>query len=114
VATFIGPIAGLLVTAGAIEVWHFWVASILQTIMGVSVVVGSSYITDTFPEESLGTALSLLNSTPWIGIVIGLSTGGMAISTFGMIPTLLISAVISFIALLLLLPMKMEKAKHAV
>lgn len=113
VASFIAPIAGLLVLAGAIEVWQFWLASILQTIMGVSVVVGSSYITDTFPEDSLGTALALLNSTPWIGIVIGLSAGGMAISSLGMVPTLLIGALASFIALVMLLPMSMHKAKYA-
>lgn len=111
VASFIGPIAGLLVLAGAIEIWHFWLASILQTIMSVSGVVGSSFITDTFSEGDLGTALSLLNATPWIGIVIGLSAGGLAISTFDMTPTLLIGAAVSFIALVMLLPMSMQPAR---
>lgn len=111
VTSFIGPIAGLLVLAGAIEIWHFWLASILQTIMSVSGVVGSSFITDTFSEGDLGTALSLLNATPWIGIVIGLSAGGLAISTFDMTPTLLIGAAVSFIALVMLLPMSMQPAR---
>lgn len=93
---------GVLVMAG--QLWQFWVASILQTILGISMVVSSALVTDIFGEESLDTALSLLNATIWIGIVIGLSIGGIAMSAFKMAPTLVMGIVASLGAIGLLLP----------
>ncbi len=61
-------------------------------------------VTDMFWEKSLSTALSLLNATPWIGIVIGLSFGGFAIRVFQMTPALMLAALLSLVAILLLIP----------
>lgn len=87
------------------QLWQFWVASILQTIIGMSTVVSSALVTDMFVDESLDTALSLLDATIWIGIVIGLSAGGAAITLLGMTPTLAVSVLISLGATGLLLTM---------
>lgn len=105
VACFLAPPLGLLVQAAAVEPWHFWVGSVLSTIVGFSTVAGAALLTDTFPEGSPGTALALLNTTPWIGIVIGLSAGGPAIRTFQLATVLPLAALLGFGALLLLLPL---------
>lgn len=88
----------------AVELWHFWLVSTLQAVMGISMVVGSALTTDMFPEESLGTSLSLLGATPWIGIVFGFGLGGAAVNALAMTPTLAVTMAVSIVALLLLIP----------
>jgi MFS family permease len=104
VACFIGVPLGLLFLALATDMWQFWAASLLSTTVGVSIVIGSAIVTDSFPQATLGTALSLLNATPWIGIVIGLSGGGVAIRVLQMTPALILAMALGMAGLLLLLP----------
>ena len=93
----------------AVELWHFWLVSTLQAVMGISMVVGSALTTDMFPEESLGTSLSLLSATPWIGIVFGFGGGGVAIRVLQMMPTLALTMAVSIVAILLLIPVNPPK-----
>lgn len=95
---------GLIVLTTAGHLWQFWLASVLQTILGMNMVVSSALVTDMFADQSLSTALSLLNATIWIGIVIGLSAGGVAINIFQMTPTLVVSMLVSLGAIGLLMP----------
>src|SRR5258708_1926663 len=95
---------GIIMLVFAVDLWHFWVSSVLQTTIGASLVVGSALITDIFPEAALGRSLSLFNSVPNIGIVIGLSAGGVAIRVFQITPTLILAALISLLAILALMP----------
>jgi MFS family permease len=98
-----------LMMIAAVDLWHFWLASALQSIMGMSMVVGSALTTDMFPEESLGTSLSLLSSTPWIGIVFGFSLGGIAVEAIQVMPTLAVTLALSVVATLLLIPVNPPK-----
>jgi len=95
---------GIIMLVFAVDLWHFRVSSVLQTAIGASLVVGSALITDIFPEAALGRSLSLFNSVPNIGIVIGLSAGGVAIRVFQMTPTLIVAVLISLLAILALMP----------
>ena len=95
---------GIIMLVFAVDLWHFWVSSVLQTAIGASLVVGLALITDIFPEAALGRSLSLFNSVPNIGIVIGLSAGGVAIRVFQMTPTLIVAVLISLLAILALMP----------
>lgn len=103
---YLATTAGLLVLAYAFDLWHFWVASALQTILTGSLVVGSALITDLFPRESLGAPLSVLNATPWLGFIIGFGGSGAAINAFQTTPTLLFGAVLSLLAIALLIPIR--------
>lgn len=103
-ACFLAPTLGLLIQIAATQPWHFLASSVLSTIVGVSTVAGAALLSDSFPKASLGTALALLNATPWIGIVLGLSAGGLMIRTLQMTLALLLAALLGFVALLLLLP----------
>jgi MFS family permease len=105
IIAFVSSTVGLMVMVGAVEFWQFWVASILQTVFAASVIVGTALVADLFPKEILGTSLSLFHATPWIGIVIGLSSAGASISAFEMTTTLIMATVFSIVAITLLVPM---------
>jgi len=103
-ACFLAPPLGLSVRAAAVEPWLFWLSSVLSTVLGFSTVAGSALLTDLFPAELLSSALALLSATPWVGIVIGFSAGGLAIRALQMTPALLAAALLSLVALLVLIP----------
>lgn len=109
IACFLCTPLALLGLMGATELWHFGVASALGAILGFSNIVGSALVTDTFPKESLGLTLSILNMVPWIGIVAGLSVGGMVMNAFHITPTLVFGLVLGVIATLMLLPIPGEQ-----
>jgi SET family sugar efflux transporter-like MFS transporter len=95
---------GLLLLAAATQEWQFWAASALQSVLGVSVIVGSALITDQTPKAALGASLSLFTATPWIGFVVGFGGGGAAISVLKITPTLLLGSGLTLVAVMLLLP----------
>ena len=109
IACFLSTPLAILLLLGATELWQFALASGLGLILGFSNIVGSALVTDTFPKESLGLTLSILNMTPWIGIVAGLSIGGMVMNTFAITPTLILGFVLGIVAVLLLLPIPAER-----
>lgn len=96
---FLGPPTGLLILAVAQRVPHFWAASILGSILGLSGLVGSALAADRFPAGAVDTALSLLGAATWAGIVIGLGAGGAAIAALGIRPVLLLGVLGSLLAL---------------
>jgi MFS family permease len=110
VASLFGPLLGLLIMIADGQAWHFWLTSSFGAFVGSGGVVAQSYISDTFPRQSLGRALALFSATPWIGIVIGLSAGGEAIRRFQMNPALSLAVGVSIIAVALLLPVSLTKA----
>lgn len=110
---FLAPAPGLIVLALAVDAWQFWLESALQAVLGVSMAAASALMADVFPKEVLGTALALLNATPWVGIVLGLSGGGLAFGAFGMAPTLLLCALLSLCAAALLLPISAYEHRGA-
>jgi MFS family permease len=103
---------GLLVLTAASAEWHFWAASAFQSVMGMSMIVGSALITDTTPKASLGSSLSLFNATPWIGFVVGFGGGGAAISALQMNPTLMLGIALTIIAIFLLIPISSRTPSH--
>jgi MFS family permease len=112
VACFLAPSLGLAVQAAAVHPWHFWISSLLSTVLGFSTVAGSALLADLFPAELLSRALSLLSATPWIGIVIGLSAGGTAIQVLEMMPALVLALLLSLVAILLLTPVGEPVPEH--
>jgi MFS family permease len=105
---------GLVALAFSSELWHFWAAAALQGSLIASLVVGSALITDTFPQEVLGSPLSLFNATPWIGFVIGFASAGAAMNVVGMTSSLLSGAVLALVAIVILLPIQKHRAEFQV
>ena len=97
---------GLLVLFSGSLLWHFWIISGLQSMVGNSIVAGQALVTDQFPKETLGTALALFGATPWIGYVIGFGLSGTAMNAFGMAPSLMLGVGLALVAILLLIPVQ--------
>jgi MFS family permease len=112
VVCYLATAAGLLVLALAFDLWHFWVASALQTILTGSLVVGSALITDMFPRDSLDAPLSVFSSTPWFGFIIGFGGSGAAINAFETTPTLIFGALLTVIGILLLIPVQTQRRSY--
>lgn len=93
---------GLAVLAGSTLLWHFWVASILGASSGISAGVGSALVTDLVPQESLGAGLSRYSATNWVGSIIGFAGTGNAIQLLGTTTTFIAGAVLTLIAIGLL------------
>jgi len=103
---YLASLIGLAVLALSSDLWHFWVAMALQSIIGAGVAVGSALITDLVPRDSLATPLSVYSSTQFIGYVVGFGGMGTVIKLVGLSTSLLIGIVfcIAALALLLVIP----------
>jgi MFS family permease len=100
---YAGPCLGLLVLLGANQLWHFWLSAILGSVTGSSIIVGSAFVTDLVPAESLDLALSRFSSTPWIGGVLGYTGAGILIDAFGLQPSFIIAGSFPLISVLLIM-----------
>lgn len=109
VMCYLTQMVGLLILTSSSALWHFWIISILQVMVGNSLVAGQALVTDIFSKESLGTVLSLFGASPWIGFVIGFSLSGTAMNAFGMTSSLMLGVGISLVAILLLIPIQRQK-----
>jgi len=99
---YLASLIGLAVLASASDLWHFWVAMALQSIIGAGVAVGSALITDLVPRDSLATPLSWYGATQFIGYVVGFGAMGTVINWVGLTTSLMIGIVLCLFALFLL------------
>ena len=63
-------------------------------------------VTDLVPQESLGRGLSLFNAVGWIGGIVGYASTGYAIENVGLAPTMVVGALVSLAAIVLLVPVR--------
>jgi DHA2 family multidrug resistance protein len=104
---YLGGIAGLMVLAVSVSLWHFWITALLGTILGaVNMGVGSALVTDLVPRESLGRGMSLFNASVWMGGIIGFAGTGYGIQNLGMVTTLVIGVCLTLVATVLLIPIR--------
>jgi len=114
VLIYLSQVIGLLVLISGSFLWEFWIVSTMQAMVGNSIVAGQALITDLFPKETLGTALSLFGATPWIGFVIGFGLSGTAMDALGMTPSLMLGVGLAMIAILLLIPVQRRRPQPQV
>ncbi len=107
VLCYLAGTAGLSVLTASVSLWHFWAAaSLLYVLSFASRGVGSALVTDLVSQESLGVGLSLFNATTWAGGIVGFTATGYAMQNLGTTATFLLGAVLSLIAIMLLIPIQ--------
>ena len=74
--------------------------------MGVSLAIGPALVTDLVPQEILGKALALYGFAPPAGGILGFSLTGYAIQSFGMTNSSIGAAMLTLIAVLILLQVR--------
>jgi MFS family permease len=99
---YVGGAAGLVVLMAATSLFHFWMVAILLSLVGsVAGGIGSALVTDLVPQESLGRGLSLFSAMGWIGGIVGYASTGYAMESVGLVPTVIAGAVVSLVAVVL-------------
>jgi MFS family permease len=101
---------GLVLLAVSVSLWHFWASSILLAGVGVSLGIGPALVTDLVEQESLGSALAWYGFAPTTGGIIGFMLTGYAIETLGMTPTFVAGALLTLLAIPLVV--QVRRARH--
>ena len=96
-------VAGHLTLAFSGKLWQFWAATILMTTVGTRIPVASALASHMVPPRTLGRTISLMETSGWVGGVIGYAVAGHAISGLGATWTMATVAVSAAVAALLLL-----------
>jgi MFS family permease len=104
--------AGLLILAASVSLWHFWAAaSLLYVFTFASRGVGAALATDLVSQESLGVGMSLFEATRWVGGIIGFTATGYTVQNLGIISTCILGAVLSLTAIVLLIPIQPAESR---
>jgi MFS family permease len=111
-ACYLGGAGGLAVLAVATSLVHFWLATILLSLVGaVAGGIGSALVTDLMPPETLGRGLSLFSAMGWMGGIVGYAGTGYAIENLGLAPTVIAGALVSLTAIVLLVPIRVARQR---
>jgi MFS transporter, DHA1 family, multidrug resistance protein len=98
--------AGLVALAFSVELWHFRLASILLTSIGVSGGVGFAFMIDLVPPDKIGRALALFGFVGPVGGIIGFLVTGYAIQQFGAPQTFIGGALLTVAAIALIVSIR--------
>jgi MFS family permease len=93
---------GLVVQAGSVSIWHFWLASVLTTCVGTSVGVGLALVTDLVPLQSRSMGVALFSSTNLLAGMLGFAVAGHVIGAFGLAVTFVAAAFLPLVSILML------------
>ena len=104
----------VLAMSASTSLWHFWAAAVLSAFAGPGRSLGNALATDLVPRESLGVALSLFNATGWVAGIVGFAGIGHAFQHLGATTTLIATASLPLVALLLLIPIREAERKKQV
>jgi MFS family permease len=106
--------AGAALLAGSALDWQFWaVTGVLYIFQIAGRAVGSAFLADSVPPESLGRGLSFYGMMEWIGGIIGYGATGYAIQNLGAPTTLYIVAALPLLAAVMLSPIRSKQTKLA-
>ncbi len=111
VGCFLTGAVGLVALAVSLSLWHFWVSTILLTGVGVSLAIGPALVTDLVPQEVLGKALAWYGFAPSAGGIVGFALTGYAIQSFGMTSTFIGGAILTVVAILLVIQIERSRQK---
>lgn len=100
-------VLGVVVMGLSGQVWGFWLASILLTlILSIGSSIGSALVADLVPPAELGSGMSIFNSMIWVGGILGYASAGYCIQNFSTGITLITAGVIMSISVIFLFPIR--------
>ncbi len=103
IASYVVGTLGLLVLGIAEALWQFWLAiSLLFVMNAVAGTLGSALTTDLVPPAVRGKGLAWFSATPWLGAIVGLSVGGVAVQSIGVMLALIAAAAMPLLGIGLL------------
>ena len=104
---YLAGTAGMVILVAATSLWQFWVSAALRSLLvSGGRAAGSALATDLVPRESLGRGMSLFTTTTWVGGIIGFAGTGYAVQHLGIVSTFLLGALMQFVAIFLLIPVR--------
>ncbi len=106
IVCYLATVVGALVLTLALFLWQFSVATAMQAVLSASIAVGSALVTDLVPAEALGSAIAWFSGTTSIGFIIGFALTGVAMTVFGVTPTIMGGVVLGVLAILFLIPIR--------
>lgn len=75
---------GVVLLAGASQLWHFWAAAALLSIArAAGISVASAFVTDLLPRAALGRGLALVNTISWVAAFVGFAGSGYVLEQLG-------------------------------
>ncbi|MBN1247452.1 MAG: MFS transporter [Anaerolineae bacterium] len=102
-------ILGLAALLAASRGWHFYTASVLGAIGGAAAIaVGSAWVTDLVPRESLDRGMAIATAAGNGGAVLGFAWAGFALQRWGVGATVGIAIAVTVISWLLLVPIRVQ------
>jgi MFS family permease len=101
--TYVGAILALAMMATAFSVFQFVVIAFLMTVAYAADAVTPALITDLSPKDQLDHWMSVITTGRWVGAIVGYAGAGYAVQSFGLSMTLLTSALLPLLALVLLI-----------
>lgn len=99
--------AGLFLSADTLV--QFWVAQAFFSVLACTMVVGTAFVMDTVSTENVDMGVSFFATTPWIGAVIGSTTGGFSMEYLGTTVTFEIAIALIIVAVFLSMIVRSER-----
>ncbi len=103
VASFTAGTVALLLLIVSRFRWHFYLVSAIFSVQAVCVTLGPALVADIVRPSRLGTGLSFFQAAAWIGTIAGYLYSGISFSRLGIVPGLLLGALLPLVAVALLL-----------
>ena len=107
--TYLCGFLSVIVLAFSRELWHFWLAFILRGLALGGTGVRNALVTDMVHQDSLGKGLAVINSSDWIGGVIGFLTTGFLYQNLGFASPFIIGGCLALAAIGMLIPIQDRK-----
>lgn len=105
---------GLFMLASSNVEWQFWASAILLSGTGISLGIGPALVTDVVPPQVLGKGLSWYGFSSSAGGIVGFMLTGNAIQGIGMSATFIGSALLTVLAIILVLQVRRARQLQSV
>jgi MFS family permease len=113
VVTYVSAGVALAMMSTAVSITQFAVIAFFLTIAYAADAVTPALITDLVAKEHLDRWMSIITTARWVGAIVGYSGTGYAVEYVGLSMTLLASALVPLLAVILVIQVRRAKVQEA-